>query len=419
MGCTQSRIETEEAVIRCKERKQFMREAVSKRNAFAAAHVAYSVSLKSTGGALTDYAQCQVQDPRPHQPVIQPPMETLPPPPPLPDFNPPAPLLRAATMPEFSIPRVDPKPADPIQEEDEAEVEEEINLIRRGSRSAARTSETAVPPRPRSPPPPPRSPPRAPPPDNSVPAPQESENSTWDYFFSVEIPAPSLSEVEEISPEKKEGDGDGHDNRSSKKENVVADGDTESKVEPQTPEKVIETPVKPEKQQKQVVRSHAASSEAKKVSKVPNMNLFQILSKIDDHFLKASESAREVSTMLEANRFHYHSNFADNRGHIDHSKRVMRAITWNRSFKGLANADDEKDELDFDDNETHASVLDKLLAWEKKLYDEVKAGELMKLDYRKKVALLNKQKKRGTNPETLEKAKAAYGQNVGIDACTS
>lgn len=59
-------------------------------------------------------------------------------------------------------------------------------------------------------------------------------------------------------------------------------------------------------------------------------------------------------------------------GHIDHSARVMRVITWNRSFKGMANVDDGKDDFDSEEHETHATVLDKLLAWEKKLYDEVK-----------------------------------------------
>ncbi|KAJ6797065.1 Uncharacterized protein M6B38_110810 [Iris pallida] len=111
--------------------------------------------------------------------------------------------------------------------------------------------------------------------------------------------------------------------------------------------------------------------------------------------------------MLEANRMHYHSNFADNRGHIDHSARVMRVITWNRSFKGMQNSDNGRDEFDNDEWETHATVLDKMLAWEKKLYDEVKAGELMKIEYQRKVALLSKQKKRGSNPESIEKTKAA------------
>lgn len=61
-------------------------------------------------------------------------------------------------------------------------------------------------------------------------------------------------------------------------------------------------------------------------------------------------------------------------GHIDHSARVMRVITWNRSFKGIPNLDDGKDDYDSDEHETHATILDKLLAWEKKLYDEVKVS---------------------------------------------
>lgn len=59
-------------------------------------------------------------------------------------------------------------------------------------------------------------------------------------------------------------------------------------------------------------------------------------------------------------------------GHIDHSARVMRVITWNRSFKGRHNTDDGRDDFDNDEWETHATVLDKMLAWEKKLYEEVK-----------------------------------------------
>lgn len=59
-------------------------------------------------------------------------------------------------------------------------------------------------------------------------------------------------------------------------------------------------------------------------------------------------------------------------GYIDHSARVMRVITWNRSCKGLKDEDDGKDDFDNEKSETHATILDKMLAWEKKLYDEVK-----------------------------------------------
>lgn len=60
-------------------------------------------------------------------------------------------------------------------------------------------------------------------------------------------------------------------------------------------------------------------------------------------------------------------------GHVDHSARVLRVITWNKSFRGLPlSGEGGKDDIDADDNETLAIVLDKMLAWEKKLFEEVK-----------------------------------------------
>lgn len=38
----------------------------------------------------------------------------------------------------------------------------------------------------------------------------------------------------------------------------------------------------------------------------------------------------------------------------------------------MQNGDDGKDEFENDEEETLATVIDKILAWEKKLYDEVK-----------------------------------------------
>ncbi|KAL6134441.1 hypothetical protein ACLB2K_066672 [Fragaria x ananassa] len=129
MGCTQSKIENEEAVSRCKDRKLFMKGAVSARNAFAAAHSSYAIYLKNTGAALSDYAQGEVaQHPAQLVQVLQPSVpaaaaatfHSFPaPPPPLPNF-PPAPLQRAASMPEIKPdPKGRAKPKPIIEEEDE------------------------------------------------------------------------------------------------------------------------------------------------------------------------------------------------------------------------------------------------------------------------------------------------------------
>lgn len=179
-----------------------------------------------------------------------------------------------------------------------------------------------------------------------------------------------------------------------------------AEVEPEMVETVMEPPPPPTAKPVKKVRQPAPADGKRYGKSGTSMNLLQIFNELDDCFLKASESAHEVSKMLEANRLHYHSNFADNRGHIDHSARVMRVITWNRSFRGLPNADDGVDDFDSEEHETHATVLDKMLAWEKKLYDEVKAGEHMKFEYQRKIASLNKLKKRGASTESLERTKA-------------
>ncbi|THU62612.1 hypothetical protein C4D60_Mb01t06940 [Musa balbisiana] len=259
MGCAHSRVNNDEAVTRCKERRQWMKAAVVARNAFAAAHSAYAASLKDTGAALSEFGQVAAHD-SVHSssssstgaPVIaapvQPPTETLlPPPPPLPEFS--------------------PSPLHPEREE---------------------------------------------------------------------------------SPEEKT------------------------------------LPAAP-----------------------PSIDLMKVLTDLDDLFLRASESTHEVSKVLEATRMHYHSNFVDSRGHVDHSARVMRVITWHRSFEVTPGADGSKGDFIDDEWETHATVLDKILAWEKRLYDEVKAGRLTKIEYHRKVALLNRQKKGGASGESLQRTKAA------------
>ncbi|XP_075489788.1 protein ROLLING AND ERECT LEAF 2-like isoform X2 [Primulina tabacum] len=433
MGCAESKIENEEAVLRCRDRKQFMKQAVIARNKFAAAHSAHAMSLKNSGASLSDFAHGEVVFPSsaavdpsaasssgasatPHPIPYD---NFLVPPPPLPpSFSTAAPLQRASTMPEFSIPLPVNKHSDPIieevnDEEDDKESESSHSLRQRSSKSGRRGVLSS--------------------PEviagevmhqplehegheqqqqQPIPPPVNKGMSRWDYFFSMEhVPGPTLAEVEEnhvaqeeierkmVNESAKRSEMD----RGKKGETVdVMEKVSEFPPHLPPPEEALTT-TKVVKKGKQVV----VLPPGKKNSGGSNLNLVQIFADMDDCFLKASESAHEVSRMLEATRLHYHSNFADKRGHINHSERVMRVITWNRSFKGLPNENDGTEDFDSEEQETHATVLDKMLAWEKKLYDEVKAGEQMKLEYQKKVKRLNKLKQHGSNLEALERMKAA------------
>ncbi|KAG2619498.1 hypothetical protein PVAP13_3NG081400 [Panicum virgatum] len=281
-------------------------------------------------------------------------------------------------------------------------------------------------------PPPPETPvtpqPPPPPPSSEL----KSGVDTWDYFFSMDEGMASIApDDDEIMAEPEEKYVPASPPRPSPSSPPPAGVplSEEFEEEPRTPEMVTPPPSLPPKPPKNSSKKkgkgkkaahhqHTESAppvslvgggKAEKVvpAEMPRVDLLRVLAEIDERFLKASESAGEVSKVLEANRMHYHSNFADNRGHIDHSARVMKIITWNRSFKGMQNGDDAKDDFENDEWETLATVVDKILAWEKKLYDEVKAGEIMKLEYQRKVALLNRQKKHNAAIEVLEKTKAA------------
>lgn len=104
------------------------------------------------------------------------------------------------------------------------------------------------------------------------------------------------------------GDGGRGGRRKSGKAEAaeVAEKADEAELPPQPP-----PPTKAAKRVKQL-----GPTESKRGGKgvVPNVSLIKIFGDLDDCFLRASESAHEVSKMLEAHRLHYHSNFADNRG---------------------------------------------------------------------------------------------------------
>lgn len=341
MGCTQSKIENEETVNRCKERKQHMERAVTARNKFAAAHSAHAMSLKNTGAALSDFAQGEVIYPSAAAAVATaassaavggaspppplPPYDNFPPPPPpLPaSFTTSSPLQRASTMPEFAVTRSDNKHSDPIvEEENEEDVETESNhshsLKRRSSKSGGRGG---------------ISPPKVIE-DEVVHQPRKNdqrnreqhqppsslENSTWDYFFSTDnVPGPSLVEVDESRVEREEIERKMLEERARRREMDAKSEKVEKVAE--VVEAVSELPPQPPPPEAAMVAAKAVKRvkqgvppEGKKKSGGSNVNLLQIFVDLDDCFLKASESAHEVSRMLEAARLHYHSNFADKRG---------------------------------------------------------------------------------------------------------
>lgn len=369
-----------------------MKEALLARSAFAVAHSAYAMALKNAGSALSDYAHGE-SSPDPPATAAPPPPEVVappppppqdplpPPPPPLPTFSTPSPLQRSVTMPEFPVSK---RGVSRMRMEDDEEEEREGVSVERENVGKM--------------------------------------GMAWDYFVMSpdHFHGSGLGEIDEEVEEEEAEEEDSIGRRLHEEDEFkTPEKMAKTTVEEEEEEEVaMETPLPPpEMGMKQFMHSDTAPADVGRVSSKgenenvnvggngggSKVNLMKVLEEIDEYFLKASECAQEVTKLLEAHKLQYHSSYADNRVPIDHAARVMRVITWNRSLRGTPEGG--KDE--YEDNETLATVLDKLMAWEKKLYEEVKASELMKLEYHRKVALLNRQKKRGANGESLEKTKAA------------
>lgn len=343
MGCVQSNIENEDSVIRCRERKQHIKAAISARNAFASAHSSYTSSLKNLGAALNDYASAEFPYAYSAASVSQLSYDhSIPlPPPPLPDLLPP--LQRASTMPELSTAEARVFRSDVIvEEEEQEEVVESLGagLKQRSSRRRGREIEETV----DLPIPPPSPPPlRDRDEPEPPPLPQQETDGPWDYFFPKmeNVPGTSFDALDE-----KEEDVSGSEARSWEsnmysnvtttsidrkeverkvyKENSKTVRQAEKIVEEEEMEEEDELPTppplptpSPPPQVKRAARHHASvSEEGKNLGKGSGetVNLLHVFKELDDCCLKASQSTLEVSKMLEANRLHYHSNFADDRG---------------------------------------------------------------------------------------------------------
>ncbi|KAI3461211.1 hypothetical protein Pfo_017874 [Paulownia fortunei] len=179
-----------------------------------------------------------------------------------------------------------------------------------------------------------------------------------------------------------------------------------------------------------------AIRESEVEDKVAPKDFFSSINDIEQLFVKASESGKEVPRMLEANKFHFRPVFPrKERGSIASSllkscfscgedpsevlqepaQNSVKYLTWHRTTSSLnlpvTNSTDDVDDPNnnlFDNfcmvSGSHASTLDRLYAWEKKLYDEVKAGQVLRSVFDRKCKLLRQKESRG---QKTDKTRAA------------
>nr|GMD12818.1 nitrate regulatory gene2 protein [Ipomoea batatas] len=179
-------------------------------------------------------------------------------------------------------------------------------------------------------------------------------------------------------------------------------------------------------------------------NKVAPKDFFSSMKDIEQLFMKASESGREVPQMLEANKINFRPIVPGaRRGSIaktlltscfacgkdpsqvpeepEPPQTSPKYLTWHRTssissssrnllgVNSTDNIDDSSTNL-FDNfcmnSGSHASTLDRLHAWEKKLYDEVKACEILRSEYDAKRKLLRQLESSGQSQHKIDRIRA-------------
>ncbi|XP_065866011.1 protein ALTERED PHOSPHATE STARVATION RESPONSE 1 [Euphorbia lathyris] len=197
--------------------------------------------------------------------------------------------------------------------------------------------------------------------------------------------------------------------------------------------------------------SVAISSDAKKTpmkedrteNKVPPKDFFSSIKEIELLFIKASEAGKEVPRMLEANKLHFRPIVAGKEnGSVastffkacfscgedpsqvqeEPAQNSVKYLTWHRTTSSRSsssrnplgsNVKDENEDINGDIFESfcmisgsHASTLDRLYAWERKLYDEVKASEMVRKEYDSKRTVLRQLESKGELSHKIDKTRA-------------
>ncbi|OMO56030.1 hypothetical protein CCACVL1_26801 [Corchorus capsularis] len=162
---------------------------------------------------------------------------------------------------------------------------------------------------------------------------------------------------------------------------------------------------------------------------------------IEHRFFRASEAGREVSRMLESSKIRVGYSEAKGgssaflaafqlvccRGKtalVSHEpvNHVTKVITWKRSASSRSSssrnplATASKDDADDSGSDfieefcmiagSHSSTLDRLYAWERKLYDEVKASESIRKEYDRKCDQLRHQFAKDLSTQVIDKTRA-------------
>ncbi|KAI8572418.1 hypothetical protein RHMOL_Rhmol01G0196700 [Rhododendron molle] len=155
---------------------------------------------------------------------------------------------------------------------------------------------------------------------------------------------------------------------------------------------------------------------------VRHRDLAEIVEAIKEYFDKAASSGEKVSEMLETGRAQLDRSFSQLKKTVYHSGGVFSNLSSSWTSKPPLAVKYRFEPGSIDESggtKSLCSTLERLLAWEKKLYEEVKAREGVKIEHEKKLAALQSQEYRGGGEAKLDKTKASIKSLQSLIVVTS
>ncbi|CAM8925601.1 unnamed protein product [Rhodiola kirilowii] len=148
-------------------------------------------------------------------------------------------------------------------------------------------------------------------------------------------------------------------------------------------------------------------------------SMWEVVRDLEEQFIAIRNAADEVSSTLDASRAQYSSSSSNDLT----AMKILNPVALLRSASSrstssryltntsVSRADGNGSSSHFSEEscifESHQSTLDRLYAWEKKLYEEVRMGERLRMAYEKKCVLLRKQDVKGEDDIVMDKTRSA------------
>ncbi|KAH7277517.1 hypothetical protein KP509_39G055100 [Ceratopteris richardii] len=387
MGCVSSNVETGEAVRRCKSSKHSIKQAVIHRHAFATAHASYVKSLKSIGAAICQFVDVElpkedaaIGSSVSHQNEIFHGVSNLPPPP-QPPQDPLSglqrnPLPRAASMPPMPIKSLVGEPSknsrvthSAIGKDGEEQPSEDLEYVQHRS-----THSETIP--------------------GLFDSITDSGTHIFEDFGQKDSAIESTSELDDIDDDYEE---ESNDDRSVIE--LQASKHYKSETSPLQAEIIDDK----QRHHKNGLKQSDMTSTKQKLERL-RKDFRTLIHQIDDLFLESHKAGRRICGLLEAHMDYYHIPFVDEISGIkEHNKKVSHVLSWKKTSEQLEA--EEKDDGS-EENINLATTIDRLHAWEKKRYDEVKVVESTRVELEKRTAQLKLRKERGASATGIQRTRA-------------